>query len=32
MYLKTAYPVERAVARIWPGLLAFQMIFEARRA
>ncbi|HYS53408.1 MAG TPA: class I SAM-dependent methyltransferase [Thermoanaerobaculia bacterium] len=32
LYLKTAYPVERAVARLWPGLLAFQMIIEARRA
>jgi len=29
-YLKTVYPVERAVARLWPGMLAFQMIFEAR--
>ena len=32
LYLKTAYPIERIVARLWPGLLAFQMIFEARRA
>lgn len=32
LYLKTAYPIERGVARLWPGLLAFQMIFEARRA
>jgi len=32
LYLKTAYPIERVVARLWPGLLAFQMIFEARRA
>ncbi|PYQ48531.1 MAG: hypothetical protein DMF59_15725 [Acidobacteria bacterium] len=32
LYLKTAYPVERGVARLWPGLLAFQMIFEASRA
>jgi 2-polyprenyl-3-methyl-5-hydroxy-6-metoxy-1,4-benzoquinol methylase len=31
-YLKTAYPIERAVARAWPGMLAFQMIFEARPA
>jgi 2-polyprenyl-3-methyl-5-hydroxy-6-metoxy-1,4-benzoquinol methylase len=31
LYLKTAYPVERAIARLWPGALAFQMIFEARR-
>ena len=29
-YLKTVYPIERTVARVWPGLLAFQMIFEAR--
>lgn len=31
LYLKTAYPIERAVARLWPGMLAFQMIFEAKR-
>lgn len=31
LYLKTAYPIERAVTRLWPGMLAFQMIFEARR-
>lgn len=30
-YLKTLYPVERAVTALWPGALAFQMIFEARR-
>jgi SAM-dependent methyltransferase len=30
-YLKTIYPVERAVASLWPGMLAFQMIFEAKR-
>jgi 2-polyprenyl-3-methyl-5-hydroxy-6-metoxy-1,4-benzoquinol methylase len=30
LYLKTAYPIERAIARLWPGALAFQMIFEAR--
>lgn len=29
-YLKTVYPAERLIARLWPGLLAFQMIFEAR--
>lgn len=29
-YLKTVYPVERAVSALWPGALAFQMIFEAR--
>jgi 2-polyprenyl-3-methyl-5-hydroxy-6-metoxy-1,4-benzoquinol methylase len=32
LYLKTAYPIERGVARLWPGMLAFQMIFEAVRA
>jgi 2-polyprenyl-3-methyl-5-hydroxy-6-metoxy-1,4-benzoquinol methylase len=32
LYLKTIYPAERAVARLWPGALAFQMIFEAARA
>ena len=31
LYLKTAYPIERAIARLWPGALAFQMIFEAKR-
>jgi 2-polyprenyl-3-methyl-5-hydroxy-6-metoxy-1,4-benzoquinol methylase len=31
LYVKTAYPVESAIARLWPGALAFQMIFEARR-
>ena len=31
LYLKTAYPIERAVATLWPGMLAFQMIFEAKR-
>ncbi len=30
-YLKTAYPIERVVASLWPGMLAFQMIFEAKR-
>ena len=30
IYLKTAYPIERSIARLWPGMLAFQMIFEAR--
>ena len=29
-YLKTVYPLERAVASLWPGMLAFQMIFEAK--
>jgi len=31
LYLKTAYPLERAVASLWPGMLAFQMIFEAKQ-
>ena len=31
LYVKAAYPIESAVARLWPGALAFQMIFEARR-
>ena len=31
LYLKTAYPIERAIASLWPGMLAFQMIFEAKR-
>ena len=31
LYLKTVYPVERAVASLWPSALAFQMIFETRR-
>jgi SAM-dependent methyltransferase len=30
-YLRTVYPIERVVARLYPGLLAFQMIFEAKR-
>lgn len=30
LYLKSAYPLERAVASLWPGMLAFQMIFEAK--
>jgi len=32
LYLKTVYPLERAVSALWPGMLAFQMIFEAKRA
>jgi 2-polyprenyl-3-methyl-5-hydroxy-6-metoxy-1,4-benzoquinol methylase len=31
-YLAAVHPVERLVASLWPGMLAFQMIFEARRA
>ncbi len=30
LYLETVHPIENAVARMWPGLLAFQMISEAR--
>jgi SAM-dependent methyltransferase len=30
-YLKTVYPLERMLAHVWPGLLAFQTIVEARR-
>jgi len=32
LYLKTIYPIERAIAAAWPGALAFQMIFEGRKA
>lgn len=32
LYLKLFYPFERLVARTVPGLLAFQMVFEARLA
>lgn len=31
LYLQTVHPVERVVASLWPGMLAFQMIFEAKR-
>ncbi len=31
LYLKTAYPLERALTSLWPGMLAFQMIYEAKR-
>lgn len=31
LYLKMVYPVERVLASLWPGMLAFQMIFEAKR-
>jgi SAM-dependent methyltransferase len=30
LYLRTFYPVERALASLWPGMLAFQMVVEAR--
>ncbi len=29
-YMRFVHPIERGVARLWPGALAFQMIFEAR--
>jgi 2-polyprenyl-3-methyl-5-hydroxy-6-metoxy-1,4-benzoquinol methylase len=29
VYVKAVYPVESFVANLWPGLLAFQMIYEA---
>ena len=31
LYLGTVYPIERVIASLWPGMLAFQMIFEAKR-
>ncbi|HKR64825.1 MAG TPA: class I SAM-dependent methyltransferase [Thermoanaerobaculia bacterium] len=31
-YLRTVYPLERGVAALWPGMLAFQMISESKRA
>ena len=31
IYLRLVYPLERAVAAVWPGGLAFQVIFEAER-
>jgi len=31
LYSKAVLPMESAIARLWPGFLAFQMIFEARR-
>jgi 2-polyprenyl-3-methyl-5-hydroxy-6-metoxy-1,4-benzoquinol methylase len=30
-YLRAVHPVERVVASLWPAMLAFQMIFEAKR-
>jgi hypothetical protein len=29
-YLRFVHPFERLVASLWPGLLAFQFIFEAK--
>lgn len=31
LYLKTVYPFERALTSLWPGMLAFQMLYEAKR-
>lgn len=31
LYLKTVHPIERVIASLWPGMLAFQMIYEAKR-
>ena len=31
-YMRTVHTPERWLASLWPGLFAFQMIFEARRA
>ena len=31
LYLKMIYPIERGIAGLWPGGLAFQMIFEGTR-
>lgn len=32
LYLRTIYPLERAITALWPGMLAFQMIYEAKRS
>ena len=32
LYLRTIYPLERAVTALWPGMLAFQMLYEAKRS
>ena len=31
MYSTVVHPIERVIARLWPGMLAFQMLFEAKR-
>lgn len=31
LYLRAIHPVERAIAAVWPGGLAFQVIYEAER-
>jgi SAM-dependent methyltransferase len=31
IYLRTVYPIERVLSSLWPGMLAFQMIFEAKK-
>lgn len=32
LYVSTVHPIERILASLWPGMLAFQMIFEAKQA
>jgi 2-polyprenyl-3-methyl-5-hydroxy-6-metoxy-1,4-benzoquinol methylase len=32
LYLRMVHPLERAITLLWPGLLAFQMIYEAKRS
>ena len=31
LYLRTIFPLERVISSLWPGMLAFQMIFEAKK-
>jgi len=31
LYRSAVLPIEGAIARLWPGMLAFQMLFEAKR-
>jgi 2-polyprenyl-3-methyl-5-hydroxy-6-metoxy-1,4-benzoquinol methylase len=31
LYLRTVHPIERMLTSLWPGMLAFQMVFEAKR-
>jgi 2-polyprenyl-3-methyl-5-hydroxy-6-metoxy-1,4-benzoquinol methylase len=30
LYLRAVHPLERVIASLWPGMLAFQMIYEAK--
>ena len=32
LYMAAIHPVERAITSLWPGMLAFQMVYEARRS